>query len=161
MEKARIAVLYEKYADTVTRAAWHYTGSIYSAQDCAQEAFLRLMQQDDLKDEHILPWLLRTAVNIAKDILKSAEHRRTVSLEDTDPPADFTGDSFNDVERAAVKAILSLDELYRIPLYFHLAEGYTIRHTARIIGKSFNTTASLIRRGKKLLREAYEKEESL
>ena len=130
MDRQEIARLYSMHADTVTQAAWHYTGSLHSAQDCAQEAFLRLMKQPDMEQTHILPWLIRTAVNIAKDILRSAEYKRTIPL----------------------------DELYRLPLFLHLARGYTIRETAKIIDKGFNTTASLIRRGKKLLKEAYEKE---
>ena len=59
---------------------------------------------------------------------------------------------------AAMRAMLSLDERYRLPLYLHLAQGYTIIETARLLGKGMNTTASLIRRGKKLLQKAYEKE---
>ena len=156
MDKNQLAVLYEQYADTVTRAAWHYTGSVYSAQDCAQEAFLRLMKQPNMEDARILPWLIRTAINIAKDILKSAEHSRTVVLEELDMPV--TDDTAVLKERAALRAILSIDEKYRLPLYLHLAEGYTIMQTADMVGKSFNTTASIIRRGKKLLQSAYEKE---
>ena len=156
MAKNQLAVLYEQYADTVTRAAWHYTGSVYSAQDSAQEAFLRLMKQPNMEDARILPWLIRTAINIAKDILKSAEHSRTVVLEELDMPV--TDDTAVLKERAALRAILSLDEKYRLPLYLHLAEGYTIMQTADMVGKSFNTTASIIRRGKKLLQSVYEKE---
>ena len=156
MDRQQIALLYEQYADTVTRAAWHYTGSLHTAQDCAEEAFLRLMQQENMDTQRLLPWLIRTAVNCAKDSMKAFEHSRTVPLEDAfDSPTD---DQTLLSERAAMRAILSLDELYRLPLYLHLAEGFTILETARLLGKGFNTTASLIRRGKKLLQKACEEE---
>ena len=156
MDRQQIALLYEQYADTVTRAAWHYTGSLHTAQDCAEEAFLRLMQQENMDTQRLLPWLIRTAVNCAKDSMKAFEHSRTVPLEDAfDSPTD---DQALLSERAAMRAILSLDELYRLPLYLHLAEGFTILETARLLGKGFNTTASLIRRGKKLLQKACEEE---
>lgn len=157
MERKKLAELYEMHADTVTRAAWHYTGSFHTAQDCAEEAFLRLMRQGDMEEGHILPWLIRTAVNIAKDILKSCEHSKTVPLDELDNAA--TDDRLTLSERAAMRAMLSLDEKYRLPLYLHLAQGYTILETSRLIGKGFNTTASLIRRGKKLLVKNYEEEE--
>jgi DNA-directed RNA polymerase specialized sigma24 family protein len=62
-------------------------------------------------------------------------------------------------ERAAMRAILSLDEQYRLPLYLHIAEERTLREISKMIGRNLNTTASLIRRGKKLLQKAYRKEE--
>lgn len=64
---------------------------------------------------HKIARLIRTAVNIAKDIARSAESQRTVPLEELDDsPAD---DSCTLAERAAMRAMLSLDELYRLPLY--------------------------------------------
>lgn len=156
VDRQRMALIYEDYAETVTRAAWHYTGSLHTAQDCAEEAFLRLMKQEDMEDAHILPWLIRTAVNVAKDTLKAHEHSRTVPLDELS--CAVTDDELTLSERAAMRAMLSLDERYRMPLYLHLAQGYTIIETARLLGKGMNTTASLIRRGKKLLQKAYEKE---
>ncbi len=156
MDRERAAGIYVQYADTVTRAAWHYTGSLHTAQDCTEEAFLRLLEQEDMEEGRILPWLIRTAVNLAKDTLKAHEHSRTVPLEEADDLT--TDDELTLEERAAMRAMLSLDGKYRLPLYLHLAQGYTIAETAGLIGKGINTTASLIRRGKKLLQKACEKE---
>jgi len=159
VDRNRISEYYRTYADTVTRAAWHYTGDVHSAQDCTEEAFLRLMKQEDMPEAKILPWLIRTAVNAVKDILRSSGHKLTKPYEENAVITDNIDRSLE--ERAAVRAVFSLDELYRLPLYLHLVEGYSIRKTAKLIDKGFNTTASLIRRGKKLLREAYEKERTI
>ncbi len=156
VEKEIVTAYYEKHADTVMKAAWHFTGSAHTAQDCAQEAFLRLMQQEDMPESKILPWLLRTAVNLAKDYCRRCDVSRTVEL---DEAAEMpTNDADLLTERAAKRAILALPEKYRLPLFLHLAEGYTAAQTARLIGKGENTTSSLIRRGKKLFQKAYEKE---
>lgn len=156
MQTELLSEYYERYADTITRAVWHYTGNIHSAQDCTQEAFLRLMQKENMQSERVLPWLIRTAINAAKDIAKSAEHSKTVPLDE------FSGEYSDDAnilnERAAMRAMLMIEEKYRLPLYLHCAQGYTILETAKIIDKGFSTTASLIRRGKKLLQKAFEKE---
>lgn len=157
MDKQRVARAYESYADTVVKAAWHFTGDVHLAQDCTEEAFLRLLSQKEMSDEHILPWLIRTAVNIAKNAAKSAERSKTRPLSEL-------YDSHDDDERvlarrAAARAMLSLPKKYRLPLMLHLAQGMTIDETSKAVGKSINTTASLIRRGKILLQKAFEKEE--
>lgn len=157
MDKQRVAEAYAEYANTVTRAAWQYTGDIQTAQDCAEEAFLKLMTQEKMTDEHIAPWLIRTAVNIAKNVAKSHARSRTQPLDELAERA--SGDEQVLAQRAAARAMLSLPDKYKLPLMLHLAEGRTIAETAKLIGKSFNTTASLIRRGRKLLQKAYEKEE--
>lgn len=156
MEKDVVGQYYTQYADTVMKAAWHFTGCVHTAQDCAQEAFLRLLQEEPMPDSKVLPWLLCTAVNLAKDYHRRHERSRTVALEEAiDMPTD------NDellAERAAQRAMLSLPEKYRLPLLLNLVQGYTIEQTAKILGKGANTTGSLIRRGKKLFAKAYEKE---
>lgn len=156
VDREKVTQYYEQHADTVMKAAWHFTGGIHAAQDCAEEAFLRLLQQEDMPDKKVLPWLLVTAVNLAKDYLRRHEHKRTVSLEKAQDMG--TDDSALLAQRAAKRAVLSLPEKYRLPLMLHLAQGYTIEQTAKLIGKGTNTTGSLIRRGKKLLQKAYEKE---
>ena len=83
MQKRRVEQAFSDYADTVLRAVWHLTCQMHAAEDCTQEAFLRLLAEpDSMTDEHILPWLLRTALNLAKDFLKSAEHSRTLPLDE-------------------------------------------------------------------------------
>ncbi len=157
MDKQRVAEIYERCADTVVKAAWHFTGDVESAQDCAEEAFLKLMSQKEMSDSHILPWLIRTAVNMAKNVAKSAHRTKT------QPYDELTGAATDDervlAQRAAARAMLSLPKKYRLPLMLHLAQGMTIEETSKMLGKSMNTTASLIRRGKKLLQKAFEKEE--
>ena len=156
MNQERVAASFQANADTVLRTAWHLTGDRGIAEDCTQEAFLRLMQQpDSMTDEHILPWLLRTAKNLAKDYLRSAEHSRTVPLEEHDA----AGDPFADASaRAALRAVMRLPEKYRLPMQLHFVEGYTIDETARLLHLRMNTAASLLRRGRKLLQKAYEEE---
>ncbi len=156
VDREKVEGYYAQYADTVMKAAWHFTGSMHAAQDCAQEAFLRLLQQEEMPEGKILPWLIRTAVNLAKDFQRRHEHSRTVTLDEAQDAT--TDDEQLLAERAAKRAVLSLPEKYRLPLMLHLSQGFTIEQTAKAIGKGANTTGSLIRRGKKLLQKAYEKE---
>ena len=156
-DKQRVALAYEKHADTVVRAAWHFTGDIHTARDCAEEAFLKFLSHPEVSEEKELAWLVKVAVNNARNILRSAHYTKTRPLDGISEKGE--GDERTLARRAAARAMLSLPEKYRLPLMLHLAQGMTIAQTAQVIGKGANTTASLIRRGKKLLRKAYEKEE--
>ena len=156
MDKQTVKKYYIEYADTVMRAAWHYTGEMHAAQDCAEEAFLRLIQQEPMEDSKVFPWLLHTAVNIARDHHRRHEHSRTVSLYEANDMPSYDDDLI--CERAAKRAILSLPEKYRLVLFLYLVQGYSTEETARLIGKGENTTSSLIRRGRKMFEKAYEKE---
>lgn len=157
MEQSRVADAFSAHADAVLRAAWHITGDRGIAEDCAQEAFLRLMQQKNaMTDAHILPWLLRTAMNLAKDYVRSAEHARTVPLSDHEH--ELFAAPMDSAERTALRAMQKIPEKYRVPMQLHFVEGYTIQETARLLGLGMNTTASRIRRGRTLLQKAYEEE---
>ena len=158
MENSRVAELYSEYADTVLRAVWHLTGNRQTAEDCTQEAFLRLLQEDDsMTDSHMLPWVLRTAINFAKDHLKSAEYQRTEPLEGH--YEDVLASRSVETERAVFRALGRLPEHYRVPLYLHIVEGYTVRETAKLLGIRFGTAATAVRRGRKLLQAAFREEE--
>ena len=158
MENSRVAEVYSEHADTVMRAVWHLPGSRQSAEDCTQEAFLRLMQQDDsMSDAHILPWVMRTAMNLAKDYLKSAEYQRTEPL-DAHAEDLFDAESAR-TERAVFRALKKLPEHYRVPVYLHIVEGYTVLETAKLLGVKFGTAATAVHRGRKLLQKAFIEEE--
>ena len=143
MKNSRVAAVYMEYADTVLRAVCNLTDR-QTAEDCTQEA-------------HILPWVIRTALNLAKNHLKSAEHTRTESL---DEHLDTVLDTDEDkITRTVFRALQKVPEHYRVPLYLHIVEGYTVRETAKILGLKLGTAATSIRRGKKLLQAAFREEE--
>ena len=96
-------------------------------------------------------YISRIVINECRNIQRQ---RMRVTLR-----ADLDGKDPERADNELYRAVSALPEKYRLPLYLHCAQGYTILETARITGKSFNTTASLIRRGRKLLQKAFEKEE--
>ena len=151
MQKRRVEQAFSDYADTVLRAAWHLTCQMHAAEDCTQETFLRLLAApDSMDDEHILPWLLRTAINLAKDYLKSAEHSRTSPLEDCNFPSETP---FSTCDESVLEVIQSLPKDVRIPMCLHFVEGYTIDETAELLHTPRSTVASRIRRARKKLKE--------
>ncbi len=158
MHKNRVESAFLKCSDKVLRAAWHMTGTQHEAEDCTQEAFLRLLAApDEMEDDHILPWLIRTAVNLAKDMNKSAEHTRTVSLE-TEQILSESATIFTSREESILAAVMRLPKEVRLPMCLHFVEGYTISETAKILQIPRSTVASRIRRARRALKDQFGKE---
>lgn len=152
LQKDRAAQAFCTYADRVLRASFHITGSRSEAEDCTQEAFLRLLAQSDtMEDAHILPWLLRTVINLSKDYIRSARHRRRVPIEEIRRMT--TASPLTTSEETALYAVMQLPEKYRLPLYLHLAEGYTMEEVASILKMNTNTVSTRIRRARQKLQK--------
>ena len=150
MQKERVAEAFRNYVDNVLRASFHLTKSRTEAEDCTQEAFFRLLAQpDSMQDSHIKPWLLRTVINLSKNYLRSARHRRTVSVSEVEQLAVIT--SLIPEEERAFGAVMKLPEIYRVPLYLHFVEGYSVAETADILKMNVNTVNSRIRRARQKL----------
>ena len=75
---------FNKFGDTILRAAFAMTGSYPEAEDITQEVFLTLHSkpQDFESDEHMKAWLLRTAINRCKNLRNSARMRRDTPLDE-------------------------------------------------------------------------------
>ena len=76
---------FNKFGDTVLRAAFAMTGSYSEAEDITQEIFLNLhaKPQSFDSDEHMKAWLLRSAINRCKNYRKSARILRNSPLDET------------------------------------------------------------------------------
>lgn len=68
--------------DELVGTLWYLLGSHEDALDAAQEAFLRCWRnQDSLADvQNLRAWIFRVALNVAKDLQRSAWRRRVKPL---------------------------------------------------------------------------------
>src|ERR1700730_6809733 len=72
--------------DELVSTLWFVLGSQEDAQDVAQEAFLRCWRtQSRLPDvQNLRAWIFRVGLNAAKDLQRSAWHRRVKPLSGVD-----------------------------------------------------------------------------
>ena len=72
-DRAEAQRLVDTYSDLILRLSYTYLGSTADAQDICQTVFLKLLQATRGFDsqEHERAWIIRTAVNLCKDHLKS------------------------------------------------------------------------------------------
>lgn len=156
--KEDIEAAMRRHADTVWRVcALHFTER-QDAQDAFQNAFLKYALADGARfenEEHRKAWLIRTASNACKDILR-ASARRTVRQTDADRlavvPSVDTSSQPGSFANEVVDAIRSLDDPPRTPLYLSVYEGYTAPEIADLLKAPVNTVYTWISRGKTALR---------
>ena len=144
--------LYEKYYEMVWRICLVRFGNTHDAYDAAQETFVRLMSDTKSfhNEEHEKAWLIRTAINYCKDVMKSSHWKREIGLDGGKPPeAGVVPNEYSEV----YEAMMELPEKYRVILYLHYYEDYPAVEIARILGKKENTVYSWLSRARELLRE--------
>lgn len=128
------------------------------AEDVVQDTFLRYFTDETQfeSEEHLRAWLLRVAVNRARDLLGSAVRRRSVPLD-----AEWDAPCFpNEESRELFYAVAELPESYRIVIHLHYYEDYSVKEIAQLLRLPQATVKTRLFRGRKLLRTSLEEEVS-
>jgi len=117
-------------------------------EDAVSDTFFKLINASPAfcSQEHEKNWLIRTASNVCKDMLKSAK-RKTVSLDDSAQTTELPD------EDAVLSEVLKLPERYKTAVYLHYYEGYTCPEIAEILRKPQSTIRNHLHEARKLLRE--------
>ncbi|MBQ8718778.1 MAG: sigma-70 family RNA polymerase sigma factor [Clostridia bacterium] len=142
--------LVQRYKDDLYAAAFSIVKSREDAEDIAQETFLRYWNSDKQfeSEAHIKAWLLRVAINRAKNTALSFWRRNRVSYEDY--MAELTFETEED--RRVLDAVLALPQKYRIVVHLYYYEGYSVREIAAILSAKENTVKTRLARGRRLLK---------
>lgn len=150
MNEHMIREIYERHADNVYRLCYSYLKNTEDAKDALQNTFVRLMKTGKEFDsvEHEKGWLIVTAGNICKDMLKSF-WKKKVTIDDES----FSNIPVHDEDRELLLAVFSLPVKYRISLYLHYYEGYTSAEIAKFMKKSDTTIRGYLAKGRELLKE--------
>ena len=146
---------YEKFADRVFAAAFSICQNRADADDVVQETFIKYLSAagstvpDFTDTEHVKAWLLRVAINRAKDIRASFWRRHRVSCEEymEELPFEEPGDG------RLFEAVMSLPARYRMVIHLYYYEGYTSVEIARILKKPQSTVRNYLHEARAILRE--------
>lgn len=163
MERNRYVKIVQKYSDTVFRAAYQYCGNKSDAEDVVQNAFIKLYQSSkQFEDEEYLKrWLIRVAINEAKNISMSFWKRNMFSLEESDGNTSY---EFSKEEHTQLyDAVMQLPAKYRIVVHLYYFEDYSVKEISEIIKVKETTVQTQLMRAraklKEALKEAWENEE--
>ena len=132
-----------KYANLIFRTAYQFLKNYHDAEDILQEVGLTLLRSDAPFDDdrHMRNWLVAVTLNKCKNLRRCAWFRFTEPIND-------------DIAVTEPKSFEVMEELWKLSdnqrsvLYLYFYEQFTIDEIAQILGRSRNTVASWLRRGK-------------
>ncbi len=144
------------YQDSLFAVAFNLCKNAQDAEDVVQDTFIRyytLKKEFDSK-EHIRAWLIRVAINRAKNVSRTFWRRNRISLQDYMETLTFeTEESENLFE-----TVMKLPEKYRIVIHLFYYEDYSVSEIAGILSLSESNVKVRLSRGRTLLRDALKEE---
>lgn len=145
-----------KYKDTVFRVAFSYSKNKSDAEDISQEVFLKYYTTEpNIEDEsEEKAWLIRVAINKAKDLIKSSWYSKRCDKENLQEICHM-----NEPQSELLEVVLNLPEKYKIPIHLYYYEQYTIAEISKIMDIKESTIQTRLQRGRKLIEKKLKEEE--
>ncbi|MFG6370035.1 MAG: sigma-70 family RNA polymerase sigma factor [Lachnospiraceae bacterium] len=148
-----LATLYQRNLFAV---AFNICKNAQDAEDIVQDTFVQYYttRKEFESAQHIRAWLIRVAVNKAKNVTRTFWRRNKVSIEDYMETLIFeTPEAENLFE-----TVMHLPEKYRIVIHLYYYEDYAVREIADILKLSESNVKIRLSRGRALLKEALKEE---
>lgn len=158
MTEDEFSELYDKHIDSVYILCFSYMKNKHDAEDAVQETFIKLLKSKKKfsSEEHIKAWLIVTASNICKNMLKNW-YSKHENIDDYPEIPDNSSEKQSELQ----KIILNLPEKYKIPLYLYYYEGYKVKEISSILEKKEATVKTLLSRGRELVKKKLQRSDDL
>lgn len=143
----------EKYADMIYRISYHYLKKISDAEDVTQEVFIKVIEKQPVfnDDAHQKAWLIRVTINLCKDKLRSYWLKNIIPFDERDENTSSYNDTYDD-GTGIMDSILKMPPKYRIVLYLHYCQNYTINEISKLLKTNPNTINSRLTRAREKLK---------
>ncbi|MCR5330509.1 MAG: sigma-70 family RNA polymerase sigma factor [Lachnospiraceae bacterium] len=158
-----IESLMRTYGNDVLRTAYSYVNDRSAAEDCFQETFIKAYRNlaNFRGESSVKTWLIRIAVNVCKDYLKSAYQRHVVPMMEFEEDAIVSENDFEEVENRdrneqILEAVNSLPEHYREVIMCVFYNDMSIEEAANALGTAPGTVKSRLHRAKEQLKNKLE-----
>lgn len=154
--KLSVDETFYKYGDRIFRAAFTVCRNREDADDVVQDTLLRYYtQRKDFESEtHLKAWLLRVAINRARDLTAAFWRKHTVVWEDYMEELAFEAPE----DGRLLDAVLRLPEKYRTVIHLFYYEDYSVSEIAKILRRAEGTVKSQLNRGRALLKTMLQEE---
>lgn len=149
--------LYERQLTRVYRLALLLLGNPADAEDIAQQVFARAWEKRPRfrDEEHENAWFITVTKNRCRDLARSSYRRTRADLSEApEPQAAFSSRE----DSALWLAVQELPAKYRIPLYLHYYEGYTLAEISRLLHRGESTLQTQLADARRKLRAILEQE---
>lgn len=153
------SVLVERHGPMVLGVCRRIVGNGADADDAAQAVFITLASKAPSLREHptLGGWLHRVARHVALRQREAAQNRSRYETKQEAQAMTAPPDGLDERLRGELREVLdtaldTLAERYRVPLVLHYLEGHSQGEVARLLNMKEGTLASLLSRGRELLR---------
>lgn len=142
-----------KYMSMLFQLCYVHLRNHADAEDAVSETLIRYMEKRPAfnEEEHRKAWILRTAINICRDIHRYRKRHQYVNLKDIN---DYVAE---EEDRTIVDSLMNLPEKYKSVLYLYYIEGYKTAEISEILGVSPSAVRKRLQRGRKKLQMEYDK----
>ncbi|MCI9381906.1 MAG: sigma-70 family RNA polymerase sigma factor [Dorea sp.] len=148
--------LFEKYQNNLYAVAFNICKNAEDAKDIVQETFIQYysLRKEFDNEQHIRAWLIRVAINKAKNINRSFWRKNKRPLEDYMESLTFETPESEEL----FETVMALPEKFRIVIHLFYYEDYAIREIADILKISESNVKVRLSRGRSLLKEKLQEE---
>ena len=148
--------LFEKYQNNLYAVAFNICKKSEDAKDIVQETFIQYysLRKEFDNEQHIRAWLIRVAINKAKNINRSFWRKNKRPLEDYMESLTFETPESEEL----FETVMALPEKFRIVIHLFYYEDYAIREIADILKISESNVKVRLSRGRSLLKEKLQEE---
>lgn len=148
--------LFEKYRDNLYIIAFNVCKNAEDAKDVVQDTFIQYysVKKEFDNEQHIRAWLIRVAINKAKNMNTAFWRKNKISLEDYMETLGFETEESEEL----FETVMRLPEKYRIVIHLFYYEEYNIHEIADILKLSESNVKVRLSRGRLLLKEKLQEE---
>lgn len=153
MKALELEALFNEHAEAVYRAVYRVTLDAQVSEDAVQEAFVKLITRPPKRQDNLVAWLKRVAVNSAIDGLRRSN--RSKPLADHDP-ADQRGEYDANIHEAefsdeVLAALKQLKADHRAAVLAVDRDGMSYQDAAALLGVKLNKLKTDLLRGRRAL----------
>lgn len=148
--------IFKTYGDRLFAVAYAVCQNREDAEDAMQDTLIRYngVKKEFESEDHIKAWLLRVAINRAKDIRASFWRKKRADWEETMAALPFE----DPADSRLFQAVMGLDEKYRVVVQLFYYEDYEVSEIAGILNCPSGTVKSRLSRARALLKQALKEE---
>ena len=144
------------YQGSLFAAAFNICKNAQDAEDVVQDTFVQYYtsKKEFESEQHIRAWLMRVAVNKAKNINRTFWRRNKISIEDYMETLVFE----TPAAETLFETVMQLPDKYRIVIHLYYYEEYAVREIAQILKLSESNVKIRLSRGRAMLKETLKEE---
>lgn len=143
--------LVERYRDNLFAIAFNICKNAADSDDIVQETFVQyyLTKQKFESEQHIRAWLIRVAINKAKNVTRTFWRQHKVPLEEYMETLVFEAPE----DEALFETVMALPQKYRLVIHLYYYEEYSVHEIAAALKLTESNVKVRLSRARGMLKE--------